>query len=361
MAADTTNETLDVRSGTVADIGPAITWNVEYEGNGFYSLHPNGQKNVYLDVYGEFTTVQSEDTMWQRSFASCGGVTWTCDGLVLCVDDYGNVDTDYPEFLDVEQMAWRMVQTDEYVEFSSFVSTDMFLGTNSSKSITSLVSAGTLWAEGSDFTLEHSVPRITTTSSGYIQSNSYTIAGEIKVTHIPTGIEHNINVYVGTSSPDKVAIDFAENYFAASHYVKIEFGATIFRVDGQYYPSVAKGFMPHCSEPLSIPIPEQAIEYSWVHTHPQGSVSEFSGQDMDFADDNNMVIYVASIEREVYIYMPETRGISYVSDFWPTSLTESQKATLVEKYRAIWEGHFKGGACTQLWEGCTQFPWPNDE
>ena len=177
LTAFTYDESLEVCSGLVSEMGPNFTWNIEYEGNDLFSLHPKGQTNLYLDMYGNFATVESYQTKWTRSIAAGGGVIWTAyNGNVLAVDEDGDVVIGSPALFTTEQKAWRMVQTNNYMEFSSFISTDLFVGTNSSASIATLVSTGTSWASGSDFILEHSVPRITVTNSGYIQSSSITIA-----------------------------------------------------------------------------------------------------------------------------------------------------------------------------------------
>ena len=156
LAADTDDDTLELRSGTVADIGLAITWNVEYEGGGLYSLHPNGQKDVYLDMWGELTDEKSEETMWTRSFANGGGVTWTCDdGAVLGVDD-GEVVVDYPEYFTNEQMAWRMADVATYEDRElSFASIDLpqLLVGNTGKITINATPQNALWATPSDFEL----------------------------------------------------------------------------------------------------------------------------------------------------------------------------------------------------------------
>ena len=206
MAADTTNETLDVRSGTVAEIGPAITWNVEYEGNGFYSLHPNGQKDIYLNLWGEFVDEQSEETMWQRSYASCGGVTWTCDGLVLCVDDYGNVNTDYPEFLDVEQMAWRMVDTATYVtrEVQSISVEDFFVAKQKTAQIVVVPSSSNaLWTFYEDFsyTIQNNTATSASSTSNSISNTGIFTANNfgvetITIVHKPTQVSTTAKVRI---------------------------------------------------------------------------------------------------------------------------------------------------------------------
>ena len=104
-------------SGLVGEMDPYITWNVEYIGNGNFYLHPNGRDDLYLDMYGNFRTAETFQAKWTRSIPDGGGVVWTAyNGNVLAVNSNGNVVIGAPSQFSAEQMAWRMVQTNSYVE-----------------------------------------------------------------------------------------------------------------------------------------------------------------------------------------------------------------------------------------------------
>ena len=151
-----------------------------------------------------------------------------------------------------------------------------------------------------------------------------------------------MNVYVGTSAPDDVAVDFARNYFSSSQYVKIEFAALIFYMDGRYYPSIADGFLPHQSSPFDTTRPVNVRIQAAVHTHPQTPAvfrERFSPEDISVAETNDVDLYVADLSYKVYRYYYSTNDQTDITTFVTRSLTNEEKDELEVKYRSAWEGH----------------------
>ena len=195
LAADVPNDDVEMLSGLVSDIGPLITWTPVYRGNDGYTLHPNGQTNLYLNIFGGYDTTMSCENIWYQSIAQGGGVTWTAreefeDGdvyeYVLGVNDFGDVCIDDPSEFTNSQKAWRIVHTTSYEEFSTSERERLSVevGQGISLPFAAMVGNAT-FAQKEDFTYETTdyatIDRGTTQIYGIAEGIEL-----IVITHIPT-------------------------------------------------------------------------------------------------------------------------------------------------------------------------------
>ena len=197
LTAFTYDESLEVCSGLVSEMGPNFTWNIEYEGNDLFSLHPKGQTNLYLDMYGNFATVESYQTKWTRSIAAGGGVIWTAyNGNVLAVDEDGDVVIESPALFTTEQKAWRMVQTDSYIELnpSEVSSNVIWVAPEEHINIFSNLS-NSHFSQASDFIYTINSTAVTH-SNGIIVGVAPNATDVVVFNHIPTGQSMSVSIRV---------------------------------------------------------------------------------------------------------------------------------------------------------------------
>ena len=206
LSADIEEEELWVEGGLICDIGTAITWNIEYEGDGKYSLHPNGDQEVYLDMFGEFTYTKSHRTMWTRLDSTVyGGTVWTCDdGYVLCVDHSGRANVLHPDSVSIEQMTWRVIEPASYNERElTSISAGQILVDKGQTDVVnradfSVSPINAFWSSAQDFeiSIQNGSAYIAyNEASGVVTATEHGVA-KMRIRHIPTGVEMDLEVIV---------------------------------------------------------------------------------------------------------------------------------------------------------------------
>ena len=206
LSANVATGDLTTQSGLISNIAPAITWNIEYEGNDQYSLHPNGMQDVYLDMNYEYVYEKSYRTMWTWSESTAGGCVWTCaNGSVLCVDDSGYPMILPPSYVSLEQMTWRVVDPASYSarELTSISAPSQIIIDKGQTDVInrydfSVSPANAFWSSAQDF--EISIQSGATYigyngTTGVVTANEYG-AAKMRIRHIPTGVEIDFEVVV---------------------------------------------------------------------------------------------------------------------------------------------------------------------
>ncbi len=171
------------------------------------------------------------------------------------------------------------------------------------------------------------------------------------------GTSAEITAASGYSTLSAAVKAFAESIYCRSEYVKIEYGAILYKLGSTYYYDCVQSGYPHYVE-IEGSYPKSATFLGIIHTHPNSE--EFSDTDIAAISSSNCPGYLVTKSYKVLKYDPSTEATTvYLSSFVPNTLTSSQKSELVTSFSDIWYGHFENGNCPKGFD-CSNMQWPND-
>ena len=170
--------------------------------------------------------------------------------------------------------------------------------------------------------------------------------------------EYNNGVY---TTQNLAAKDWATNNYEESLYIRFELGALVysFESSGTTYFSYTNSVVgdAHSVQPFDMrgDVPGHGTVVSGLHTHPNSN--NFSSGDKNWAQHNDIGIYVITPNRNLQLYS-KNNG-TYVTtivvrNLQTKPLTESQKAKLKQMYQSQWANHLT----TNCNFNCADMTWP---
>lgn len=193
LAREDDNE-LIMKAGTISEIGTQIAWEIVYRGQDRYTIHPAGNRCLYLnedamlvddpDSYSCYWFVEDSTTTDGVVFTNCdaeGDVLMPeIDGTVIVVS--GTVATD-------AEKAWRAVEVSSYVEMpdiSNFGVT--VLPTEQASLYWSWGDTGFTWDTYDNFSVTYiSGVNATYNGAGVFSPGTLNGCTKFSITHLPTG------------------------------------------------------------------------------------------------------------------------------------------------------------------------------
>lgn len=167
-------------------------------------------------------------------------------------------------------------------------------------------------------------------------------------------IYNNGDISAAFSSAELAAKDFARSVYSSSEYLRMEYAATIYKYNGNYYY-----YNVHIGEPhnvvVSKSVPENATYVAYIHTHPNSE--QFSEGDINVCEKFGGYAYVVTPSYSLKRYDSSTNAINSIySGIVIHPLTEGEKSGLVGSYNYIWYNHIQNENCDFH---CENKVWPN--
>ena len=162
------------------------------------------------------------------------------------------------------------------------------------------------------------------------------------------------------NSADEAALDFAENIYSSSSYVRFEYATSIYAMtknnSTSYYYAEPWSGNPHSVTVFKDAQPENSTLVAYAHTHPNST--SFSNADRQIADNNNIDAYMADPNFDLHLYNHSTKSESIVGQFVPKILTPDEMNDLQTEFQDDWNTHISSGSCPDGFN-CPNMSWPN--
>ena len=199
----TSDNTVAMMSGLVADIGNQIAWDLEYLGDGQYAIHPHGMPNEYLNGSGAIVSPEGElDSFckWHRSgFMQAQFINVGSPHLYLGVTSSGGFKINTTNGLTLERRTWRLSLATSYQDADSTLhATDpIWVAPDEQVNVFDYFEFENMhYSETADFHFETSDETIALLLGSTITwkiGNEETV---VTVTHLPTGLSVEVQVKV---------------------------------------------------------------------------------------------------------------------------------------------------------------------